>query len=396
MRLSARWLLLLALALGLAVLAAGCGGDDEEGEGAEAGQGATTAEDAGAVECGGKIGIMGPFTGDVAAIGQEQLNWAKFAIEKYNDENGTTFELVEGDTQLDPAQASTVAQRWVSDESILAVVGPAASQEVEAVGPLFDRAKIGFVSASATREDLTAGKYPTFFRVVPHDGVQGPTDAEFMAEELGAKKVMIVDNQTSYSTGLSDAVEKRLEELDVEVDRQSATTRQTDFSALVSRISDHDAVFLPLQVAANAQNFAQQVREQGKDVEIVGSDGVFSPEEFTAEGAYVSAFAPDIRGIPEDEELVAEFNEKYGEEWGTFGPPVYVATQVVMDAASRACEDGEPTRESILEQLPDTNIEDSILGNAIAFDDNGDVEGATFFLFQIRNGKFELVEDTGA
>jgi branched-chain amino acid transport system substrate-binding protein len=394
MRIPARWLPLLALVLGVAALAAGCGGDDDGDDDGEAGQ-ATTAEEA-AVECGGKIGVMGPFTGDVAAIGQEQLNWAKFGVEKYNEENGTTFQLVEGDTQLDPAQASTVAQRWVSDESILAVVGPAASQEVEAVGPLFDRAQIGFVSASATREDLTAGKYPTFFRVVPHDGVQGPTDANFMADELGAKKVMIVDNQTSYSTGLSDAVEKTLEEKGVEVDRQSATTKQTDFSALVAKISDHDAVFLPLQVAANAQNFAQQVREQGKDVEIVGSDGVYSPEEFTAEGAYVSAFAPDIRGIPEDAELVEEFNTKFGEEWGTFGPPVYAAAQVVMDAASRACEDGEPTREAIVEQLPETNIENSILGNTIAFDENGDVEGARFYLFQIKNKKFELVEDTGA
>ena len=395
MRISARWLALLALVLGTAALAAGCGGDDGE-DGGDAGETAATAEEGAAVDCGGKIGIMGPFTGDVAAIGQEQLNWGKFAVEKYNEEHGTTFELVEGDTQLDPAQASTVAQRWVSDESILAVVGPAASQEVEAVGPLFDRAQIAFVSASATREDLTGGKYPTFFRVVPHDGVQGPTDANFMADVLGAKKVMIIDNQTSYSSGLSDAVEETLEAKDVEVDRQSATTKQTDFSALVAKISDHDAVFLPLQVAANAQNFAQQVREQGKDVDIVGSDGVYSPEEFTAEGAYVSAFAPDIRGIPEDAELVEEFNAKYGDEWGTFGPPVYAAAQVVMEAASRACEDGEPTREAILEQLPETNIEGSILGNTIAFDENGDVEGAQFYLFQIKDGKFELVENTGA
>jgi branched-chain amino acid transport system substrate-binding protein len=379
---------LLALVLPFAVVAAGCGGDEEEGAGTEA----ATAGPGEAAACGGKIGIMGPFTGDVAAIGQEQLNWAKFGVEQYNEENGTSFELVEGDTQLDPSQASTVAQRWVSDESILGVVGPAASQEVEAVGPLFDRAKLGYVSASATAQNLTEGKYPTFFRVVPHDGVQGPTDANFMVDELGADKVMIIDNQTSYSTGLSDSVEETLEERGVTVQRESATTKQTDFSAIVAKISDHDAIFLPLQVAANAQNFAQQMREQGKDAEIVGSDGLFSPEEFTAEGAYVSAFAPDIRGIPEDAELVKEFNQKFGTEWGTFGPPVYVAAQVVMDAASRACEQGEPTREALLDQLPETQIEDSILGTTIAFDENGDVEGAEFFLFQIKNKKYELVE----
>ena len=111
-------LLSLALVLGLSLVAAGCGGDDDDGEasGGETTVAATTGDGGGAAaDCTGSIGVMAPITGDAASIGQEQLNFTKFALSQYNEENGTSFELVEGDTQLDPAQASTVAQRFVSD-----------------------------------------------------------------------------------------------------------------------------------------------------------------------------------------------------------------------------------------------------------------------------------------
>src|SRR5919106_244895 len=114
-----RLAILLMLVLGLAVLAAGCGGDDDEDEAAP------TATDTGAAmaDCTGSVGVMAPITGDAASIGVEQLNFAKYAVQRYNEENDTSFEAVEGDTQLDPAQASTVAQRFVSNDEILAVVG---------------------------------------------------------------------------------------------------------------------------------------------------------------------------------------------------------------------------------------------------------------------------------
>ncbi|HUP32311.1 MAG TPA: branched-chain amino acid ABC transporter substrate-binding protein, partial [Gaiellaceae bacterium] len=194
-------LLGLVLVLGLSLLAAGCGGDDDDEAGGETT--AATTDDGGSAECNGSIGVMAPITGDAASIGTEQLNFTKFAVSQYNDENGTSFELVEGDTQLDPAQASTVAQRFVSDDSILAVIGPAGSQEVEAVGPLFTRENLGFVGASATRTSLTmSGDFPTFHRVVPNDDAQGPTIGNFIAEELDAQSVFVIDDQTSYSTGL--------------------------------------------------------------------------------------------------------------------------------------------------------------------------------------------------
>jgi branched-chain amino acid transport system substrate-binding protein len=391
MRKSRFWLL-LTLVAALAIVAAGCGGDDD-GDDGDAGDDGDTGM--AMVECTASIGIMGPFTGDVAAIGQEQLNWAKFAVDQFNEEHGTTFTLVEGDTQLDPAQASTVAPQFVSNSDIVAVVGPAGSQEVEAVGQIYGDAGLAFISPSATRTDLTP-TFDTFFRVVPTDDDQGPTDAAYMAEELSADTVLIIDDQTSYSTGLADAAQIALEESGLTVNRESVSQDQTDFSGLASSVSDEtDVVFLPWQVAANAQLFGNQLAEQGKDVTIFGSDGLFSPDDFSIAGSYVSSFAPDITGLddPDVQELATAFQEEYG-DFGTFGPPTFAATTVAMEAAASICEDGgEPTREAMLEAVAATNLPDSILGQPITFTEDGDIQDAVFFIFQVQDdGSYELVQ----
>lgn len=375
--------------LSFVLFAAACNGDGAD-DGGEVEDG-----DAVAQACGESyaIGVSGPFTGDAASIGQEQLNFARLALQRFNEENGTDFQLVEGDSPLDPAQASTVAQQFVSDDNILAVVGPAGSPEVEAAGPIFQRANLAFIGMSATLPSLTDGSYPTFFRVVPHDDIQGPTDAEYMAEELGAQEVFIIDDQTSYSVGLADVTTSALEERGVSVERESVSQDATDYSALVSRVTaGTDVVFLPWQIAANGQLFAQQMEEQGKEAVIFGSDGLFSPEDFSAEGAYVSSFAPDISEIPAAQDVIAAYNDEFESFETTFGPPTYVAAQMALEAINQACVEGEATREGVLERVGDVTIPDSILGRDITFDADGDVEGARFYIFRIEGGEYTLVQ----
>ncbi len=386
--------LLLAVVLALSLLAAGCGSDDDEASETTTETAADTDTGGGAAaDCAGEIGVMAPITGDAGSIGTEQLNWAKFAVDSFNDENGTEFTIVEGDTQLDPAQASTVGQRFASNDDILAVVGPAGSQEIEAVGPIFTGEDLVFVSGSATATSLTDGRFESFFRVVPNDDAQAPTAAAYIADELDAANVVIIDDQTSYSRPLADGVQEALEEADVTVSRESVNQDTTDFSSLVSGVGDDvDVVFLPWQIAANAQIFGQQLKEQGKDAVIFGSDGLFSPDDFTIDGSFVSSFAPDITNIESSADLVEAFTAEYG-DFGTFGPPTYAAANVILTAMNDLCGEGEElTREAIVEQVGETSIDDSILGGSLAFDQNGDPEGAEFYIFTIEGGEYTLVD----
>jgi branched-chain amino acid transport system substrate-binding protein len=341
------------------------------------------------------IPVMAPITGPVAFIGKEQRNWAKFAIERYNASKpaksaGRTYKLVEGDTQLDPAQASTVGQKFASDSTLPAVVGPAGSQEVEAVGPIFKRVGLAYVSPSSTQTNLTSGKYPTFFRVVGKDAAQGAKDANFLAKSLKAKKVIVIDDQSSYGKPLADAAAKALKSLRVKVVRSSINQKMTDFSALVTKITDDtDWAFLAWQVASQGQTFGTQLKEQGKKTRIFGSDGLFSGD-FKIAGSYVSAFAPDIRVFKASRPIARAYSKKYG-KFGTFGPPVYVATQVVIAAVNKSCADGNATRAEVLAAMRQTNLKNTILGSDITFDRRGDVKDASFYIFRFLGGEYKYI-----
>jgi branched-chain amino acid transport system substrate-binding protein len=372
---------IIAAAVLGALAVAGCG---------SSGKGGTNAA---SKTCKATVGLEAPLTGPVAVLGQEQLHFAQLAMSMDNKANKTKISLKQGDTQLNPAIATTVTQQFTSNKSIVAVVGPAGSQEVEAIGPLMARAGLAFISGSATNVTLTQGKYPTFFRVVSNDRVQGANDANYIINNLHPKAVMIVDDQEVYSTGLVGFMTPILKAAGIKVDHQSVSQKVTDFSSLVAKITPAESVvILPWQIAANAQQFGRNMAQQHKKAVIFGTDGLFSPSAFTISGSYVSSFGPDITAIPADASLVAAAKAKFG-SFGTFGPPIFAATHVIDEAIASVCKAGQtPSRANVLAAIKKTNEPTSILGSPISFNSHGDNAHGKFFLFKINSaGKYNLI-----
>lgn len=385
---------LAAMAL-TALVAAGCGSSSKTTSSSPTAS-ATAPASSPAKNCGAAIGIEAPLTGQVAVLGQEQLAFAKLAIAADNKANGTNITLVQGDTQLMPAQATTVTQQFISNSKIVGVVGPAGSQEVEAVGPLFGRAGLTFISGSATNPGLTtSGKNTTFFRTVSRDDVQGPEDANFIVTHLHPKALMIVDDQEVYSTGLVSAMLPVFQKAGIKIDHESVSQKVTDFSSLVAKVTPQTTVVvLPWQVAANGEQFGKNLAEQHKNAVIVGTDGMYSPSAFTIPGSYVSSFGPDIRAIPADASIVTAANAAFP-KFGTFGPPVYAATHVLDEAIATACKSGQATRAGVLTAVKATDEPTSILGQPIKFSSQGDMENSKWFLFKINSkGAYQLVTNS--
>jgi branched-chain amino acid transport system substrate-binding protein len=343
--------------------------------------------------CVASTGMEGPLTGPVAVLGQEQLHFAQLAVLRDNLANKTKISIVQGDTQLNPAQATTVTQQFTSNSKIVAVVGPAGSQEVEAVGPLMARAGLAFISGSATAAALTTGKYPTFFRTVSKDSVQGPQDANYIVNNLHPKALMIVDDQEAYSTGLVSAMTPIFQAAGIKVDHESVSQKLTDFSSLVAKVTPSTTVVvLPWQVASNAQQFGRNLAQQHKKAVIFGTDGLFSPGTFSINGSYVSSFGPDITALPADKAIAAAALAKFG-KFGTFGPPVFAAQHVIDEAIASVCKSGQtPSRANVLAAIKNTNEATTILGQPIKFTSSGDVVNGKFFLFKIDStGKYNLI-----
>jgi branched-chain amino acid transport system substrate-binding protein len=373
----------------LTLVATGCAGSSSSSDAsnAAASESATASTDTGVVatpECGGTIAVMAPLTGADASIGQEQLNFAKLAVDDFNTTNGGMYTILESDTKLDANEAKTQSGVIAAESAVIGVVGPAGSQEVTAVGPTFKDAGIGYVSASATNPDLTNGSNPGFFRVVPTDAVQGPTDAAYIASTLGAKNVVIIEEETEYGKGLSASALEALAADGVNVTSISVAESKKSYDDVIAKIPDNtDVVFVTFQVATKSQQVAESLSKAGKKAVVFGSDGSFSPD-FKTPGAYVSSFAPDITGIPAAASVTEAYTAAYG-KFGTFGPPAYVAAQTILQAAQRACKasGASADRAGVLAELPNTNIVDSILGRNIVFNAQGDVDGAKFYIFKL-------------
>jgi branched-chain amino acid transport system substrate-binding protein len=375
---------------GLAVLALGCL--------AGAATASRTADAAVKVSCkNATIALLAPLSGPAATIGKEQQHWARYAVFLNNRTRGATkVALTSYDTQLDAAEASAQALKVQANQRVLAVAGPAVSDEVLAVGPTFDASRLAFISGSATRTALTTGQdaVKTFFRTVGTDYAQSNTDADFIRKGLNAKSVWIVDDGSDYSKPLADRVDRLLRQNGVTVTRDSVLQTQTDFSLLVSEApKDAQVVFLPWLQPARAQTLLRQVRAKGLTPIFVGTDKLDGPDWLAAaEGQYFSSFA-DVKLLPSKyvSNVVRGYVSKYGDFKSTFGPPTFVAVQVAAAAIKTACKDGKATRAEVLAATQKTNLQETVLGYPIHFR-GGDPGKARFYVYKVKDGKRHLVQ----
>ena len=347
-----------------------------------------------------------PLTGGAAFLGQEQMSWAKYAVRTLAPGLGLKIKLVGGDTPVEQGAtpAQDLAQKYVGDKSVVAILGPSTSGAVAASSQTYFAAGLAHLSPSATRTDLTkkvAGVKegtPGFFRDVPGDYIQGPSDASYMIKTLHVKKVVIIDFQEPYSLGLASAVETTLKAAGVSVIRLSAPNTTTDYSAYVTKVpSDADIVFFPTQKPADAQTFAQQLLEQGKKAKVFGGDGSNDSSQFKVPGSYVSNFAPDITGVAADKSIVAGWKkDNPGKPVGSFGPPAYGAVQILLHAIKLACTADHgviKNRHDVLRKVKQVSIPNWILGGTFKWSTkSNDPLNAKFYIFQIQqDGSYKLV-----
>jgi branched-chain amino acid transport system substrate-binding protein len=340
------------------------------------------------VACGNSrtIGIAAPLTGPAASLGQQQLSWARYFLSRYNRSHRKKLRLVQGDTRLpDTAAATRIAQNFASNSRMLAMVGPAGSQEVVVSTAPLRGGGIGFVSASATRTSLTDGsRRGFFFRAVPNDDAQGPKVANYIRRNLRATRVVIVDDQEAYGLGLSDTVQRLLQAGGgVTVRRESINVgTATDFNALVARIpANTQVVYIPWQLSGKAQQFGQQLRANGKNAVLFGSDGLFDPDNFTIRGSYISFFP-----VNRASSVLTTYRRLHAGKSDLFGMPAYVAADIVARAVDKACRNNQATRAEVRRNIAATNIprRQSLLGFQVRLTRNGDLRApATFGIYRI-------------
>jgi branched-chain amino acid transport system substrate-binding protein len=374
----------------------------------------TAAAAAATVKCGKRvsIGVAYPATGGVAFLGALQFDWAKTALKRWNGSHKLKIKLVQGDTKLttDAAANLAVAHSFASNAKILAVTGPAGSQEVQDSAGVYHGAGLAPVSGSATRVFLTRAKTGKpretskgfFYRTVPNDGQQGDAVANFINKNLKKKRIYIIDDEEAYSQGLADQVQADLKKFGINASRNHVAQNVSDFSSLIAAIPNNtQVVYIPWQQAAEAQTFASQLHANGKNAIVMGSDGIDAPGQFTTSGSYVSGFPVDANNP-----VYKSFTKAHKGQPEAFGLPTYTSVWANATAIKMACKagHGKTTRKAVRKTLLKVKLSatQSLLGfpvqflnkNKGVFQGPGDMGGsADFAIYKInKNGTYVRVK----
>src|SRR5450432_3014238 len=374
----------LSIAVALALGLAACGQKEEPKPAAPA----TPAAPAGLTVT---IAHAGPLTGSIAHLGKDDENGVALAISQANDKKITidgkpvTFKMMSEDDQADPKVGTTVAQKLV-DAHVAAVIGHLNSGVTIPASEIYNKAGIPVISGSATSPELTERGLRGVFRTVGRDDQQGPAIAAYIANELKARTVAIVDDKTAYGEGLAGEVEKSLRAAGVTiVGRERTTDKETDFKAILTRIKAKrpDVVFHG-GMDATGGLLLKQARELGVKAVFAFGDGACTDEMAQLAGPAGEGLACSQAGLPAaaaTKEFRDAFNAKYGET-KLYAPFFYDATNVVIAAMQRAdSTDPAKFRHEIY------NV--SLVGatGKIEFDAKGDRKDAEMTIFRMHAGK---------
>ena len=336
------------------------------------------------------IGHAGPLTGPIAHQGKDDENGVALAIDEANARHlviggkPVTFRMVSEDDQGDPRIGTLVAQKLV-DAHVAAVIGHLNSGVTIPASEIYVKAGIPVITGSATSPELTERGLKGVFRTIGRDDQQGPALAAYIAAELKAKRVAIVDDKTAYGEGLADEVDKALRARGVAVvARERTGDKETDFKAILTRIKAKapDAVFHG-GMDATGGLMLKQARELGITATFAFGDGACTDEMAQLAGAAGEGLACSQAGLPAasaTRQFRDAFTARYGET-KLYAAYFYDATNVVIDAMRRA---GSVDPAKFAPRIYETRMQGAT--GPVAFDAKGDRRDAEMTIFRMRNG----------
>jgi len=340
-----------------------------------------------------KLGVAGPYSGDLASYGIPSMRAAELVVEKYNKMggvNGRPVELLVEDDVCKPEVATNTATKLVSDGADV-VLGHICSGATKAALGIYNDAGIIVMSPSATNPDLTqSGDYPNFFRTIASDDMQAKLGVEFTVGKLGAKKVAVIHDKGDYGKGYAEFAKTYLEEKpEAEVVLfEGITPGAVDYSAIVQKIERAGAEAVMYGgYHPEASKIVTQIKKKKMDVHFVSDDGV-KDDTFIkvagdfAEGVYASG-PMDVSDLPIFKEAVQAHKDKYNEDPGAFFKEGYAAAQALLNAI----EEADSTDYDAIEKVLRSEYVDTSVGS-ISFDDKGDAIGVGFSMYRVVNGVY--------
>jgi branched-chain amino acid transport system substrate-binding protein len=345
-----------------------------------------------------RIGVNAEITGSKPTVGDSCRKAAELLAAQVNAAGGIKvgdkkypITLYIEDNEDKPESAAAVAKKLISQDNVLAILGPNASGNAIPAARICEDAKVIMISPWSTNPKTTENlKY--VFRACFLDDFQGEVMAKFARDNMKAKAAAVLyDMASEYNKGIAEFFKKSFEKMGGQVVAfESYTKDDKDFSSQLTKIkaANPDVLFLP-NYYNEVPLQAQQARRLGITAPLIGSDSWGSSELLTLggkdlEGAFFSShYAPDM-ATPEAQKFIKDYEAKYGKKPDDVAALTYDSGQLLLAAITKA---NSLDRQKVRDALATISKFEGVTGT-MRFSGTGDpVKSAV--IIQIKDGKFK-------
>lgn len=352
-----------------------------------------------------RLGFAAGLSGaGIDVLGIDEQRGAELAVADRPSIAGHPVELVVEDALCSGEGGTAVANKFVADPTIVAVVGHMCSSSCIPASDIYEGANYTMLSPSCTAVAFTARGLAASNRVCWSDAIQGPAAAGFAYNTLGVRKMATIHDGSPYGEGLVNETAAAFKTLGGEVVAQEAVAvGDTDMRPVLTKIGaeNPDIIYFGGFVAEGAFLASQRVDVGLQDVIFMGADGIKADDYITAagdaaEGTYASAADLGAAG-PGLTAFFTKYEATYGESPpAPFHAHTYDAVNVYMDAIYAAAVQGSDGtlwigRKALNDAVRATSGLQGLSG-VLTCDAKGDCGTGTVAVSKVENGEFVAVE----
>lgn len=362
-----------------------------------------------------KVGVIFAITGREAKPGQYQKEGVELAIKQINEQGGVFVKSLKKklpikeifyDDGSDQAKSASLAERAMSSDQVIAVVGPYSSAIGEAQSVMPDRYKTPWITPGAAASTIFAKGYKYTFGNLSPVNLLGATTGEYLKSivdsgklKKGLKIAIAVENTdhgVDYANGVVDWVKKNPGYFSI-VFNEKFDLGSPDFSALLQKVKNaHADIFLSDAHLQDYITMQRQYLQNGMYHQMVsyGARGSESDaRKALGEGVnYIFAGIWWSKDLPYPQ--VKKFNQDYkqftGHDPDSYYPATaYDAVRILVQAIEKA---GSLNKDAIRDQLHKIEFKDALTpGQVVKFGANGQAT-LPFVIVQTKpGGKTDIV-----
>lgn len=298
-----------------------------------------------------KVGLLLPFSGVYAALGNDIEVGFTTAIEQFGAETETTFEIIREDTEVKPPVALGKAKKLILQDKVDVMAGIVSSGVLGAVRDMVHGAGVPLIVANAGNDEATgAACSPYITRMSFSNGQVNRPMGQWMYDQ-GIRKVYTLAPDYAAGRQMIDGFVQTFTAAGGEIAGQEFTPFQKtqDFGPYMAQAksSGAEAVFV-FYAGGEAISFVKQYDSFGlkADLPLYGSGFLTSPLYVNAEGPAAEGVITALHYVPTidspaNAKFVEAFKAKTGRIPSEFAVHGYDAGRALIEAVKAGATDRE-------------------------------------------------------